>query len=129
MPKTKRQKKEELKEAVSALVLDATMEVVEEEDTERRPGKVIRGVKTPWTKKDVEAIFPPVTFIPDENIPVTYNGVRYQLFADIETTVPSIIKQIYDDYKAAKRRQGKGVMTSTGFAPVLGQGGLPPEGE
>ena len=94
---------------------------------ERKPGMHARSGKVPYTRKYLEENFPKATFTPDENIPITWNGVRYDLFADREMTVPEPIKQVWDDYKKAKRRAGKGVMTSMGFVPVIGQGGLEEE--
>ena len=112
----------EAKEVVEEL-LDAVVKEREEIEGQRIPGRVIRGAKTPWTRRDVDNVFPPVTFIPEETIPVTYNGVRYQLFSDVEMTVPSIIRDIYVEHRRRARQSVTQSLASIGV-DILGQGGL-----
>ncbi len=73
----------------------------------RTPGATVRGGKVPWTRGDIERTFPMVTFMPEETVPVSWNGVRYQLLEGIEATVPSCIKGIYDDYRRRVRSIGR----------------------
>ena len=123
MPKKSREQiKVKAKEAVAEF-LDVVVKEQEEAQAERIPGKVIRGVKTSWTRNDVDRLFPPVTILPEETIPVTYNGVQYQLIADREMVVPSIIRDIYLEYRR-RRRQGSTRNLSVLDVKVVGQGGL-----
>ena len=112
----------EAKEIVEKL-LDTVVKEQEETQAERTPGKVIRGVKTSWTRGDVDRLFPSVTILPEETVPVTYNGVQYQLIADREMVVPSIIRDIYLEYRR-RRRQGSTRNLSPLDVHVVGQGGL-----
>lgn len=107
----------ELKEEAKAL-LEAMRDLDEAEIGERRPGKIVKGRKIAHTRADIDNIYPKVTFIPEENIPVTIQGVTYWLFADQEVTVPSEVKNIYDRHRAAMRRYGRN---------SIGVGGLEPE--
>lgn len=119
--------KKETKEIVAGVVegIQKLVEAEEAKEVERKPGAIIGGDKVPWVRKDVEAAFPAVTFQPEENIPITYNGVVYHLYADRTTTVPSIIQDIYNEHRRAVREVGRGVRLSSGeFAPVLGVGAL-----
>ena len=115
---------DKLKEKVKGVLAEVIDEAVEEEVAERRPGMKIRGQKIPWSRRDVEEAFPPVTFIPDETIRVTWNGIVYQLIADQEVTVPSCIKTVYDDSKLRRRQSARGVRTDYGYSPVIGVGPL-----
>lgn len=122
MPKTKRQIQEAAKEAVNQLV-ETTILEQEEESAERIPGRVIKGTKTPWTRKDVDNAFPLCTFTPDETLPVTYNGVRYQLISGLEMLAPSIIRDIYLDSRkrrmeAAKNMRMLGVTVDPGVGAL-----------
>ena len=123
MPAKSREKiREEAKEKVVELI-DSVVKEQEEIQATRIPGRVVRGTKTPWTRGDVDRAFPPVTFTPEETIPVTYNGVRYLLIADVECCVPSCIKDIYDNHRKAVRR-GTHIPGVTVWG---GAGPLPPE--
>lgn len=67
---------------------------------ELKPGTIVgRGTgmpyKIPWTKEHLERIYPMVELEPEDNIPVIVNGVRYQLFANVRMTVPSIVRDVY----------------------------------
>jgi len=92
--------------------------VVKDTKQEIKPGQTIHGSKVPWTRQDVEKAFPICAFVPDETIPVTYNGVMYQLIAGVECLVPTIIRDIYQDYRRAKVGFGKNIMTSMGKVQV-----------
>jgi hypothetical protein len=106
VPKKPEQLKKEATEAVSEL-LQSVVEQKEAESGERVPGGTIRGSKIPWTRGDVERRFPKVTFVPEESIPVTFNGITYQLREGEDNTVPSCIKVIYDDHRKRERMIGR----------------------
>jgi len=65
--------------------------------------------KKRWARGDMERMYPRVTFTPQWSVPVTVNGITYSLESGVETTVPSIIKDVYEsrmriqhmDYAAA----------------------------
>lgn len=126
MPKSKKQLKDEARKAVSAVIEGVIEEKVAE--GERIPGKEVHGLKTPWTEKDVWDTFGGCTFVPGESIPVTYNGVRFQLLADRENHMPTIVRDIYLEHVKRTRRAGKSI-PGAGFETTIaiGAGGLPPE--
>lgn len=53
--------------------------------------------KTRWTREWMAKTYPEVRFTPKRTLPVTPNGVRYQLVADEEFVGPQIVKDIYDE--------------------------------
>lgn len=113
MPKKPEQLKREAVEAVSEL-LQVAVEQGQADSGERQPGMTIRraggiAAKVPWTRADVEKRFPKVTFMPEETIPVTWNGVSYQLREGEEITVPSVIKTTYDNHRKRVRAIGRGL--------------------
>ncbi len=55
-----------------------------------------------WTWKDLER-FPRVKFIPNETVPITFNGLTIQVVADQEIEVPEPFYNIWQDYRKAKR--------------------------
>lgn len=75
--------------------------------TPLKPGMIVRHGKgkrkIPYTMKDLRELFPMVTFIPEENVPVTYNGITVYLQADQEVTIPSCFKTVYDDHRRLDR--------------------------
>lgn len=107
-------------EAVSEL-LETVVEQKEAESGERKPGVTIRGSKVPWTRGDVERAFPKVTFVPEESLPVTFNGITYRLTEGEDNTVPSCIKVIYDDHRKRERAIGRGIrgVTKTPYSGEL----------
>ena len=119
--------KAKLKDAKKAL------EIALEEDTiqnigDAQPGMIVgkgtgHPMKVPYTLNKLKDLFPEVTFTPEETIPVTYQGVKIQLIADREITVPEPFKGIYDDYRKAKRNPT--LPPGVHYAP--GAGGLEPE--
>ena len=72
----------------------------------RVPGAVVNGQKISWTRRDMDNYFPKVTFTPEEDLSVTYNGVGFRLLVGRETTVPKPIKVIYDDWRKSQRDLG-----------------------
>ena len=129
MPKkTKKELRMAAQKAVSAFVKETVREEVDEV-TERVPGKVVRGVKTTWTRRDMDEIYGVCSFTPYHTMPVTVNGQRYQLLSDVEMTVPTIIRDTYLGSLKRQRLGGKGLAES-GFGGIVvstGAGGLPPE--
>ena len=121
--KTKRQILENAQEAVQELIEKVAEEV--ESNQERIPGKAIKGVKTPWTVRDMDKAYGITTFTPEETIPVTVNGIKFQLFDGIEITCPSIVKATYDNYRRQTRRIGRDLV-GRGIER-MGGGALPPE--
>ena len=122
----RRKKKEQIVKEVKAKIAELAEAVAEEVVTERIPGQVVHGLKTPWTYGDVDRAFPPCTIMPEETIPVTYNGVRYQLLSGVEMTVPTIIRDIYFEHRRRTRDAGKS-LKGMGIMVEAGAGGLPPE--
>jgi hypothetical protein len=53
-----------------------------------------------WSPQDMRQ-FPTKTFTPRETIPVTFNGLTYQLVDDQEVTVPEPIYTIYQEHRRA----------------------------
>lgn len=122
MPKRTADIEAAAKKIVSELV-EATV-AKEEEKGERIPGKIVNGRKTIWTQKDIEARFPICEFTPDETIPVIYNGIRYQLIADVSMVAPTIIRDIYLEHRRKMRQIGKGLV---GVTVYPGAGALTPQ--
>ena len=94
------------------------------------PGTILnRGLPTEskvhWTRRAIEETYGKVTFTPNETIPVCVNGVTYQLSADREITVPSIVKDVYDQHRAATRQ---GEWNKHAYFGSVGVGAVP-EGE
>lgn len=123
--KSKAQIKSEAKQVIEEFV-EQTIKEKEEAQAERVPGMTLHGVKTSWRRSDVDKAFPICSFIPDETIPVTYNGVRYQLLSGIECLVPTIIRDIYNDRRRRIRETDKLLKSSNVFIE-RGVGGLPQE--
>lgn len=122
-----RKTKAQLQEKAQAAVAELVEKVVEEQESnqDRVPGKVIRGVKTPWTVKDMDKVYGVITFTPEETIPVTVSGIKFQLFDGVEITCPAIVKATYDDYRRKTRRIGHD-LASRGIVKI-GGGALSPE--
>lgn len=121
--KTKAQILEKAQEAVSELIEKVAEE--EESKQDRIPGKVVRGVKTPWTVKDMDRTYGITTFTPEETIPITISGIKFQLFDGIEITCPAIVKIEYDNYRRKMRRIGRDLVGKG--IQQMGGGPLPPE--
>lgn len=126
MRKSKKQVAEEAKEAVGKLVEEAVKTA--EEGGDRVPGKKVHGVKTPWMRSDVDKAFPLCSFTPGKTMPVTYNGVRYQLIEGVEMLVPTIVRDIYNESEKKMREAGRN-LPQQGFPVTVnpGAGGLPAE--
>ena len=126
---SKKDAAEKLKQAVE----DVLQEVVKEDATERIPGMILDAGKLtthklPYKRSDLERIYPMLTFTPEETIPITLQGITYQLEADKPITVPSAIKDIYDNYRKSRRQSAGVLMTAYGPVNVQpGVGALEPE--
>ncbi len=121
--KTKRQLQETAQAAVSELVEKVAEE--QESNQDRIPGKVVRGVKTPWTVREMDKTYGITTFTPEETIPMTISGIKFQLFEGMEITCPTIVKVEYDNYRRRMRRIGRDLI-GRGIQQ-MGGGPLPPE--
>lgn len=83
--------------------------------------------KIPWTLKDMEK-YPKRVFTPEETVPVTVHGLKYQLIADQEITVPSIVYDIYMEHRKSMRDQRNIIYTPMGpVSKSPGAGALEPE--
>ena len=101
-----RKKKEQIRQEAQDAIAQLVDEAIEETTGERVPGKIVKGLKTPWTAKDIERVFPLCEFTPEETIPVTYQGVKYQLFSGVSMVTPTIIRDIYLEHRRKMRRVG-----------------------
>lgn len=106
--------------------------MVDEKQPQPKPGTILdygkpSSRKVPWTYKDME-VYPKKTFTPEETMKVTVHGLTYQLLADQEITVPSIVYEEYAKYRKAMRDQSTIIMTNMGpVTKTPGAGGLEPE--
>ncbi len=105
-----------------ALLLKLKKRYENEETGERIPGKLVHGQKTIWTYKDCLDRYEVVSFIPEETIPLNFNGVKVQAFSGIEMHVPKCFKKVYDDHRKALRPESP----PPGVTVELGAGPLPP---
>lgn len=114
---------QKLKELVDAVAKEKVAE-----STPHIPGAKTSFGKVPWTRTAFEAKFSKITFTPEETIPITWNGLRYQLIADMETSVPFPIKQIYDEWRKNQRIGHKSVTLTDGTViNLVGVGALTAE--
>ena len=126
-------KAEEIKEGIKQLISEAVEEAVAEAAGPKSPGQIeeageLTARKVHWTFHDAEKLYPPVTFTPEETIPVTFNGLTVQLMADQPITVPSCFKGIYDEHRRLVRQSAKPFWTPGGVVSVTpGAGALGPE--
>jgi len=79
--------------------------------------------KKQYTPSDIAEQYPEVEFTPEETIPVTVHGVRYQLRQDVAIKVPSIVKDVYDE----SRRERRKAIVVPGINIATGAGGLEAE--
>lgn len=59
--------------------------------------------KVRWTRDWIEKTYAMVTFIPMRAMTINPHGISYRVEAETETTVPSIVKSIYDDVIRGER--------------------------
>ena len=85
---------------------------------ERVPGLTIAGSKTTYTYRDLCEMFPIVSFIPEETIPLTFQGVSVQAIEGLEMHVPECYKRIYDNHRKALREAGKSLI-SMGYPTII----------
>lgn len=94
---------------------EATLRAVPEASPDLPPGSLVQvGVdssgapifrKIRWTKPLIEATYPPVTFTPMADRTVGPHGILYRVEPGIPTTVPSIVKDLYDQVDRDNRAQ------------------------
>ena len=92
-------------EVAAEILMDAALKVsaeIKSTPLERQPGRVVHGLKTPWTHQDLVKAYGVMTFTPDDTMPITISGVIYQLIAGREMHVP---KKVYDRYREVKQQQ------------------------
>lgn len=118
-------------EAVAVVdeIVDKAEERVEQEPEQRVPGLAVGDTKTSYTYQDLCSMFPIVSFIPEETIPLTYNGVRVQALQGVEIHVPQCFKRLYDQHRRELRRKPSISDGGQGYVPIIGigDGALPPE--
>lgn len=129
----------EVKRAIRKLEPEVVKEVLEAEAEKaerkigavtRRPGMTVEGGKIPWTYSDMER-FPTVELHSEENVIITWNGLRYQLYQGGIHYVPDVIAREYYRHRHEPISQLKRV--EAGFDPSFittiapGAGPLPPE--
>lgn len=61
--------------------------------------------KVAWTRATIEKYFGLVTFIPPTSRSVLFDGVRYDLRGEVENTVPTCIKDIYENARKGEKIQ------------------------
>ena len=112
--------KEAAKEAAREALEIAFNEAEEEFYGDKPPGTIVdlhkpNARKIPYTRAWLEKNYPMVSFIPDETVPVNWNGIKYQLISGEEINVPLPIKGIYDDTRRLQSRMGRNrFVTQTG---------------
>lgn len=114
-----------------AILEEATerAEVKKEEGLKREPGMTVDGAKIPWTRKDIEDRFLIVELLSEETVPITWNGVTYQLLQGATHYVPSVIRDSYLRHRGEMRKAGKNLGEGSGFNAIvnLGAGALEEE--
>ena len=94
-----------------------------------RPGMTnVSGHKIPYTRKHLDEIYGVCEFVPEETIPVTAHGVRYQLLTGVLMSAPTIVRDIYLRHREIMRKAASG-LPDGGFETIveLGAGALPPQ--
>jgi len=86
------------------------------------------GLKVAYSRKDLDRIYGICGFVPEETLPVTVHGVRYQLITGVPMMCPTIIRDTYLRHREILRTAAAGKF-DTGFETQidLGAGALPPE--
>ncbi len=102
---------------------------VEEAPEGRVPGLAIGDTKTSYNYSDLVKMFPVVSFVPEETIPLSFNGVRVQAIEGYEMHVPKCFYDIYQQHRAMLRGKKLLPESEQGYIPEigLGAGALPPE--
>ena len=99
------------------------------EITRRDGSKELR--KVPWTRAIVEKMFPMVEIFPEDTLPLTWNGVTYNITEGQTISVPQPHADIYRRFQRNKHAPKAGVMIIDGQAIVVrhGAGGLGEDAE
>jgi len=127
MPKTGRPRKTEVIKREAEELIEELVQGAEERSktrTAREPGAIINGMKVPWTKKEVEARFPLVTFMPNRTRRHYWNGLVYDFVEGEEATVPSVVRDAYLHTSKVERQKevmpiGVGALTEEDFARAV----------
>jgi hypothetical protein len=93
---------------VAAQVLEEAEDKVEQraiDEKNTKPGQVVNGFKRAWTMKECEAAFPVKVFMPEETVPLTWNGLRVQAIAGVQMAVPECFYDIYVKHREALRKK------------------------
>lgn len=116
---------EEAQEIVAELEKEVEAKV-QEFKGKRIPGTIVGGTKVAYNYSDLVAMFPIVSFIPQETIPLTFQGVQVYAISSVEMHVPKCFKDIYDRHVREKSRPNK--LPEMGYFNTieLGAGALPP---
>ncbi len=135
MPRTKRTRAEkEIKatlarvapEEVAGILETAIEESIpraqERLDKSALPGQTVNGLKKPWTFEAIKKIFPIVSFIPEETICLTWNGVRQQCYSGVEMHTPKCFYDIYLRYRSETRKAAGALPRDMGFEVTIGIG-------
>jgi hypothetical protein len=85
--------------------------------------------KVAYTKQYFESKYPMVTVIPERDLPVTINGVKYEFRVGQETTVPAPFAAEYHRYIREGGKLRKTPVTEGALLVNPGAGALRPEGE
>ena len=125
--------KKQIKRTLSRLSPEESKELLGETTVEtpvptgRKPGQIIQGRKTIYTRRDLDNIYGLCEFTPDETIKVTVQGVPFQLIVGVSMIAPTIVKDIYEQHKKELRNAGKG-FSESGYESIvaLGAGSLEP---
>ena len=87
---------------------------------ERVPGATIHGMKVIWTYKDMVAKFPIVAFTPEENVPLTWNGVTVQAIVNQEMHVPKPFHDLYRKWRRGAPVKAELIGTGITIEPAAG---------
>lgn len=124
------------KQVVAELVKELESAIEEEEGLDKtKPGIILdrfraTARKVPYTRGYLEEHFPMVEVVPAKTIPVTFQGICYQLFNGVKIKVPEPIAGIYYEHMESLRRQGANIPVVQGVVQVApGAGALTSEEE
>ena len=70
----------------------------------KTPGAIIGDTKVSWTWADMIKRFPIKSFIPDETVLLTWNGVPVQCYNGIEMHVPEPFYTLYNRHRDEQRK-------------------------
>lgn len=130
------QKRAELEKAAKVRVEEEAVALAEKKgattltvEAEPQPGTIKNKYKVPWTRKQLDEAYGLCYFTPEETMPVTVSGIRFQLIAGVEMQCPTIVRDTYKDYRRRTMRAGQTLPSVSGYETTvgLGAGALPAE--